>query len=434
MTYANSIQDFLRAFNPEPLTENELPDFYCDGTIEFRTGDKSDSPIDDIIDACQTPLGKNSYLLLGHRGCGKSTELNRMALQLEDKGHYVKIIDCKQELDLPNLIHTDLLTLMGEALVEIANQIDCSLDKKLVKQLYEFWDERESEINSETLKEIGAAAGLEVKSPGILSGLLNVFAGVKAGLKYNQTQREIHRQKIKNRSSEWIQLLQQVSIMITKKLDGKQPILIFEELDKADQKIAWDIFEMYSNTLTEVSFPVIYTFPIELYYSPKFKALEGYFEYRCFPMIKQEQVDGTPFEKGTEIIKKIVAKRAKLDLFEEGTLELMIKKTGGSLRDLFNVIRSSTQTAKRNDSTKISMSDTERALSKLKSDLTRRIERKNYDFLADIYRGNREKIENKEMLLEMLKAGVVLEYNGERWHSLHPLIAEFLEEQKLTYE
>ncbi len=432
MNYATTINDFLKAFDPEPLKEDELDEFYCDGTIEFRTGSKLVSPIDNIIEGCQIPRSRNSFLLVGHRGCGKSTELNKMAVSLKGIGYYVKNIDCKQELDLLNLTHTDLMTLMGEALIEIAYEAGCSLDRELEKQIYNFWDEYETVTTYEESSGMGAEAGIEVK-PGILN-ILHLFASVKTDLKYNEIQRDSHRKKVINRSSEWIKLLQQLSDIITKKLDGKQPIVIFEELDKLDQEIAWKIFEMYSSTMTQVSFPVIYTFPIELYYSPKFKSLKGYFTTVCFPMIKQEHVDGNPFNEGTEIIKKIVKKRADLTLFEEGILELMIKKTGGSLRDLFEVILNSAQTARRGNLNKISLVNANLALTMLKSSLTRCIERKNYAFLANIYRGNRQRIEDKDMLLEMLMAGVVLEYNGEHWFNLHPLVAEFLEEQELTDE
>ena len=35
------------------------------------------------------------------------------------------------------------------------------------------------------------------------------------------------------------------------------------------------------------------------------------------------------------------------------------------------------------------------------------------------------------MLLKMLQASVVLEYNGKRWHNVHPLVAQCLEDQGL---
>jgi hypothetical protein len=369
---------------------------------------------------------------MGHRGCGKSTELNKMAVELKTDGYYVKKIDCKQELDLFNIEHTDLLVLMGEALIDIADKSGCTLPKKLAEQIYHFWDIKDIEAISEELSGIGVKTGFEAKPS--IPFFLTLFTGVTTDLRYNEEQRERHRTRIKNRSSGWITLLKELSDIITEKLDGKQPILIFEELDKLNPETAWEIFEKYSSTLTAVSFPVIYTFPIALFYSPRFNALKQYFKEKCFPMIKQNDDKGNPLPEGTKIIMDIVEKRADLSLFEEGTLELMIKKTGGSLRDLFEIIFNSALTAIQINLTKISMEDVNIALKELKSSLTRRIERRNYDFLADIYQGNKKEIENKAMLLEMLNAGVVLEYNGERWHDLHPLIADFLEEQNLTNE
>ncbi len=77
------------------------------------------------------------------------------------------------------------------------------------------------------------------------------------------------------------------------------------------------------------------------------------------------------------------------------------------------------------------MEDGKRALEELKTSLTRRIEKKNYEFLLNICKGNKELIEDKEMLLKMLQASVVLEYNGKRWHNVHPLIVQFFKEQGL---
>ncbi|MDE7223745.1 MAG: hypothetical protein K2O34_08215 [Acetatifactor sp.] len=60
------------------------------------------------------------------------------------------------------------------------------------------------------------------------------------------------------------------------------------------------------------------------------------------------------------------------------------------------------------------MEDVERALEEVKTSLTRRIEEKDYPFL-----------------LKMLQASVALEYNGRRWHNVHPLVVKFFEEQGL---
>ena len=80
------------------------------------------------------------------------------------------------------------------------------------------------------------------------------------------------------------------------------------------------------------------------------------------------------------------------------------------------------------------MEDAERALEEVKTFLTRRIEEKDYTFLLNIYNENKERIEDKEILLNMLQASVVLEYNGKRWHNVHPLVIKFFREQGLIQD
>ena len=89
MKYAKNIVDITNAFKSSPLNKDELKDFYCDNTMEFRTGDKYSSPIEDIYEACKKPSDHNIFLLLGHQGCGKSTELNKMSVELIKEGYQV---------------------------------------------------------------------------------------------------------------------------------------------------------------------------------------------------------------------------------------------------------------------------------------------------------------------------------------------------------
>lgn len=98
------------------------------------------------------------------------------------------------------------------------------------------------------------------------------------------------------------------------------------------------------------------------------------------------------------------------------------------------MINTSANRAKRRGSNTVSMEDAERALEEVKTFLTRRIEEKDYKFLLNIYNENKERIEDKEMLLNMLQASVVLEYNGKRWHNVHPLVIKFFREQGLIQD
>lgn len=431
MKYADGVSEMLNAFSPEPLKIEQMKDFYCKDTMEYRMSDKYSSPMEDIFDSCRNPKEQSAFLLLGHRGCGKSTELNRMSEELEKKGYRVKTITCSMDLDLFNIVYSDLFILMGEALLELADESGCRMDGTLLDDILHFWTEG---VEITTSKEIAAASletGISAETPGILAKVLKLFAKMKTDLKFNEETRKEYRNKISVRSSEWIEMLSQVSEMITKRQGGKRPIIIFEDLDKLNPEDAWKVFYHYAAILSGMPFSVIYTFPIGLSYDARFSAMESYFVTKTLPMIKIETIEGQPFGDGIAVIREIVEKRANLGLFEDGVLEELILYTGGSLRDLFHAINASAKRAERRDSNLIAMEDAARALEELKTSLTRRIEKKDYEFLLNIYNGNKELIEDKEMLLRMLQASVVLEYNGKRWHNVHPLVVQFFKEQGL---
>ena len=429
MKYASQISEMINAFSPEPLKIEQMDKFYCNDTMEFRMSDKYSSPMEDIFDICQEAGEDNAFLLLGHKGCGKSTELNRLSAKFEEKGYKVKTIVCSMDLDLFNIVYSDLFILMGEALLKIAEECGGKISKAILEDIKNFWSEGIKTTSTAKLETASVETGVSAEPPGILSSILDIFVKIKADLKYNEETRLEYRKKISVRSSEWMKLLSKVSEEILRQTNGKAPIIIFEDLDKLNPEDAWKVFYNYAAILSGMPFPVIYTFPIGLSYDARFSALEAYFVTKTLPMIKIETIEGEPFCDGINVIKEIVEKRASLDLFEPDVLERLIRCTGGSLRDLFHAINASAKRAERRMSTVISMEDADRALEELKTSLTRRIEKKDYEFLINIYQGNRELIEDKQMLLKMLQASVVLEYNGKRWHNVHPLVVSFFKEQ-----
>ena len=431
MEYASRVTEIINAFSPEPLKGEQMQRFYYSDTMEYRMSDKYSSPMEDIFDICRQPGEQNAILLLSHRGGGKTTELNWMSEKLRVNGYQVKTIACSMDLDLFNIVYSDLFILMGEALLKIAEELECSIDQDILTDIMEFWEEGTEIKTSQKRQALSAETGVSAETPKFLKNILKAFAKIRADLKFNEEIRTEYRKKVSVRSSEWIQMLSYVSKKISQKTAGKSPIIIFEDLDKLSTVDAWKIFYNYGAILSGMPFPVIYTFPIGLSYDPKFSVMESYFIAKTLPMIKVETLDGQSSNGGIKAIEKIVEKRADLSLFESGVLESLIKYTGGSLRDLFQAINAAAKRADRRESHTICGEHADRALEELKSSLTRRIEKKDYDFLINIYRGNKKLIEDKEILLKMLQASVVLEYNGKRWHNIHPLIAKFLGEQGL---
>jgi len=425
MKQAKSLKDIPAAFEPDALTNADLDEFYFDGTMPVRTGDPYASPIQDLFDACTQPKQSNAHLLLGHRGCGKSTELSVLKRKLEEAGHPVSIIKCSIEADVMAVTYWDLLLLLGKHLVELAGEANVTIDDDLIKGMNDFFAEIEivDQLSDQYLA--GLSGGVEVGLPA-LPFLTKLFAGISAQVKYGSEKRTIIRQRVERSSAEWFGYIEFIADRITHRNGGRQPVIIFEDLDKIKTEQAWDIF---SNPMSSMPFPVIYTFPINLSYDARFRTLGSAFNsFEILPMIEIRDRDGVVKSEGFEAIRKIVGIRASSDLFAEETLYHLITKTGGVLRDLFKCIISAASRADRRGSSVIEMEDVQRATDELRSELTRIVSAPYNDLLVNISKQKqfRDQIEDSEKMLLMMEGLIVLEYNGRRWCDVHPLIEDFL--------
>ena len=439
---ARNMAEMQDAFDAMALsTREDMERFYVE-TMEARTGNPNKSPIVSIEKACRTPRDRGAMLLLGHRGCGKSTELNDMKLRLEAEGRPVEIIQCEERLPLENKPRfSDLLILMGETLYQMALDRDISISSDTLESIQNFWTPTVRVTEKVKEEEIAVGAGVEIGPPGLLKTVTNLFVKLNSDLKFNDTVRENSETRMENHYADWRRILRRLSDSIWRKV-RKQPVLIFEGLDHLENlEEARDLFFSHADKLTDVSFPVIYTFPIALYYHKEFVSFKHLFHLvAVFPMLKLETWDGKAYPDGPARLREIVGRRAKVGgqaeggLIDPDALELMIAKTGGSLRDLFQAIREAAEQADyrgyrtHNPHEMITVRDAEEALKEVQSDLTRRIEGDEHRFLAEICAGKRREIEDSKTLLDMLQARAVLEYNGERWFNVHPLVTDYLEE------
>jgi hypothetical protein len=229
------------------------------------------------------------------------------------------------------------------------------------------------------------------------------------------------------RASEWLAYTKEISLHLTANNKEKQPIIIFEDLDKIP--VPQKIFEILSySVLSQMPFPVIYTFPIDQHYSTEFASISAKYKPHTLPMLKVKNKNDTPNTDGITVIKNIVGRRADLELFDKGVLEKLVEKTGGSLRHLFECITTATRVANRNDLNTIRHKDADIALSELRKDFSRWITSKDLPILSKIMK-SKVIIDDIEFLLKMMQASIVIEYeNGDRWNDVHPLVADFVNE------
>ena len=425
MEKATKISDIIPIFDKLPLKkEEDLKKFYCD-TIEERMGENRPSPIEKLFKVCKTVEGKNAHLLMGHRGCGKSTELNNLKFRFEKEELPVVIIDCNTETNLFTVNHFDILYLIFLSLLNIAEKNNISLDSNWVIETLQYFksDISEVKIDGKNIKD-SVEAGIHI--PEFLKKILPAFIGIKTDLQLNTSSSIEVRTKIERETGTCLNFINELKDKIFFKLK-KNPIIIFEDLDKViPESRAIDIFSYY--VLGQMQFPVIYTFPISLSYTERFADLEGVYNFLTLPMIKvKNKEDDSICASGINAIKEIIGKRAEISLFKEEALQELILKTGGLLRDIFSCIVLAAECAIHRSvfADKVELKDVEIALTDLKSMMTRRLETKNYEPLLKIHKSKCE-IDDRSTMLKFFQAHFVLEYNGERWCDVHPLILDFI--------
>jgi len=420
MEKVTKIGGSLNTMLNEPLDEKSL-EFYID-TLTTRSTDIV-SQIGELKAACMSPNDSNSHLLLGHRGCGKSTELNKLIQELKSEDYPIHKIKCLEEIDMYNIDRNDILLLISSALIEISIKNEIQIPLPLTKSIFDFFKETEITVEEESKEGINAEAGVSANIGNFAFSPLKLFFKVKGEIKYGTSKRKIIREKLQNNVGEWLQNINELKDIIYNKKQ-KLPILIFEDIDKIpDPKDALTVFN--NSILANLQFPVVFTFPISVAFSGEFTPIRNQYNVHFLPMIKTHDQNNNDYIKGINKIKEIIYARAEKSLFEDEAITLLIKKTGGILREVFRCINKAAYRAYKRGSDIVEKEDIERALMELQSDYRRALVTiGGEENLIKIYE-TKKAISDIEML-KYLHAQIVLEYNGETWFDVHPLVYDFV--------
>jgi hypothetical protein len=222
-------------------------------------------------------------------------------------------------------------------------------------------------------------------------------------------------------------------------------LVVFEDIDKADIEKAQKIFFKHSGILSELNTSIIFTVSIFTLTTPDLASSGGKFAMVRLPMLKTENRGGGEFTEGCNIIAEIVKKRAELSLFADGVLKKMIARSGGVLRDLFEMIQVAASAADANGLDKINEKMSYYAFGRIKEryhgmimgvwktekgittdDL--------YEELKILVRSKEKKPRLNATTVRLLSCLAVLEYNGEQWFDVHPAVKSLLKEMGELYD
>lgn len=322
-------------YQPEkPLvTPEDLNNFYVQ---------RENSPVERLRTLICLKDEPAKFLLAGHKGSGKTTELHRLEQKL-NHDYTVIWIDAEFALNKFNAGYAEVVILIGLEIHRQAKKSGWKLDNKLYKNLE---DSLKTVVKVESQTE---EAGF--KSPNVIEelGLL-----LKRGFDRQKTG-TLNVLPVLN------DIIKRVNEII-KAAEAKRMerlLVIVDGLDKHEPSTTLDMF-CRSRLLAEPECHIIYSIPLALRYSTEFSQAKECFD-ECFtlnnlPVFECDEnfcPSTTPHPYGREAIKKIVTKRLDIldwgyknkTIFESEALEEIAEKSGGVTRDLMRLARTSCEVA-----------------------------------------------------------------------------------------
>ena len=431
---ATTIDELRKYCKPTPLTGDTLK-FYIET-------DKARDPHQDTRDKLAKSLeeGPARILFYGHPGSGKSTELNKFLAEHEKKWLAVKF-SVLDEMTSSNILAEDLILIITAKIMEAADNIGIQGDQKRLEEVYKYFDK----VTTEDVKSLNmnteAKAGIDTGAS-YLGQLIGLMARFTADIKMNSHSTETIVHTLRKRRADLPLQANRVIEAIQQELQEREKhlLVVVEDIDKLDLKQAHEMFVKNTNLLTGLTTNIIYTIPIYLFHSPDSNAFKHHFDSVIgLPMIKisDPHKSHTP---GRKVIEAIIKARVEDNLIQKDALNLLIEKTGGVLRHVFEVLNTVSTMA--HISAPISKEAIQYGLDQLRKtcwqqialpvDNTTGISSVNelYDRLTQYAqeqcKGKKTVPQSDPINQLLLKCCALIEYNGEGWFGVHPLIIENL--------
>lgn len=419
---AKKVEDLIKVFEPYPLMENDsFEKFYVDTYAARGT-----NAVQRMSYGLKFSLNKDMKILfMGHRGSGKSTELFLLKKEIDDQFDVISFF-IEDEVDVDNLTYIDFIfTIMSQLVKYIDGKNELSFIEDDIDELYKYW--KDEQIIEKVYHVSGEASG-GFKSK--LSFLKKVSIEGSGIFKTGAETKKTIRTKIEPKIGYLIQLINQIIKKINNKLDNNGIIFIIEDMDKLSLDAAQEIFVKYRRPIFSIKTRMILTFPVFMAYNLQYNAIKEDVDMcQMLSIIKVKDQHKNELEEGISKLKEIVYKRSDECLFSEDALKFMIIKSGGAIRDLFQMIRDSAYEALLCNCDIIKLEFAKISYLRLKSEYERLI--RNEDDVAklvSIY-NDPKPLTTDEIVMSLLLRGLVLEYNGERWCGIHPAIEDFLAEK-----
>jgi hypothetical protein len=413
---AINLEQALRFFDPKkPLSGNQLNLWFVP---------RAESPRRRLEIFLRNQQQPSKVLFIGHRGSGKTTELNMLATELTDR--FLTIgFSVLGTTGRTSPEYEDLMLAISTQVIRTC------IDQRIVGQpladpVRRGWEDLRAWWQQ-------VVAGLEFRpvaaEQSIYAELNTLLGQVEVGARQSSVTRDHLRFQINQQMPELIQRLNWV--IEQAEGDGSRRLLIVvEDLDKIDLKSATDIFRDHAPTIVAPQATMIFTFPLALRHSDHYNTIRLNFPAVHFlPNLAIQHADGSPNEEGIHTLKRLVDLRLKDELIDADALELLIHSNGGIPVWLIFLMRSAVLFAleRDGDAKRITRQDVQKAVMELRREGIAPLTRHDLQVLRARHQDRR--LSNDPDEQRLLYNGSLIEYfNDAQWCDAHPALWSLLEE------
>lgn len=369
------------------------------------------------------PPLKQYILFTGHRGCGKSTELLRIADHLHDpKRYYVVHLDCLETLDINNLKYSDVLLALAAALLKkMESEHGILMEQVHLTRLEDWYKDRV--ITHANLRNMEAELKAGIKTKTGLPWLVELFAELTNKISIGSTYRDELREVVRNNFTEFAdsfnQLIRAAEDKIRAQGLGERILFTVDGTDRLDSDDSQRFFIDDIHQLTQIKSMFIYCAPIDLLHANN-QLSASFGQIVRVPMLKVRNQANEAIGENYKVVREMIHCRVPEYLFDsQTTLDYLICYSGGHPRDLLRLLNVAINNR---ESELIDQLAAERAVKELANDYRRLINSEDYtrlvavDAAPDSPDDFTDDISNK-----MLYNLILLEYNDYFWKS-HPVI------------
>jgi len=440
-----TLDRFYETLQVGALSDAEsLKAFYYEGLNEVRG--------EDNVARLELDLGRSfggrhfRHFLAGHSGCGKSTELSRLADKVKTRFRVIRF-SAREEMHPSSAQPFDVLILMMLRLAEeIAKPVSLgglawTPPDRLAQSVLDWF--AEEKITNTSKREINASveAGAGIDGDSVWGKVLGLFGRLKGEVKF-ASQRE--KQLVERRFARLSDLIQLANDFFDvcgtelKERCGQEWLFLGEDFEKlVDSGIPKKFFVKESAVFSDLRTHLIFTIPVDLAWSAQGVSLP--FLVRTILDTPVYTEDNQP-DAGRNALRALLARRINLECFEPGQLDRLIVASGGHLRDLFSLINDAADRALLASATLIRRQDTTSAIAKLRQEVTLRLGESPYDpekvtwgervaKLKAIHAREPDARVPDAALHLLLRARAVQEFNGAGRFAVAPLVVDILFKQ-----